>query len=69
MKAKKKLKSGSERVQMYDVAFESFSDMSYFEKFIPDYAEVVQVVICHEFGDYGEGDQAWFNIDWKEKEQ
>jgi hypothetical protein len=64
----KKLKEGSVRVDMIDVDYESFSDMSFFEKYVPDGCELVQVQICYEVGMYDEPDEVWFSIEWKEKE-
>lgn len=65
---KKKLKYGDVKVQLHDIAYESFSDMSYFMKWAPEGSELIQVQLCHEFGQYDEGDAAYISIEWKEKE-
>jgi len=64
----KKLKVGYVRVDMIDVQYESFSDMSFFEKYVPENCQLVQVQICYEVGMYYEPDEVWFSIEWKEKE-
>lgn len=66
---KKKQKFGDVKVQLYEIAYESFSDMSYFNKWVPEGCELVHVKICHEFGRWdGDPDEAYFSIEWKEKE-
>jgi hypothetical protein len=64
----KKLKSGCERVDLSELDGFSFSNMGFFDKWIPDGCEIVQVQFCHEYGYYDEGDVAYIVIDWKEKE-
>ncbi len=66
---KKKLKYGDVKVQLHDIAYQSFSDMSYFMKWIPEGSELVQVQLCHEYGCWDEDpDEAYISIEWKEKE-
>ena len=57
--------SGQVRVDLIDIEYESFSDMSYFEKWVPEGCRLVNVTIGHEVGYYDEGDQAWFWINWE----
>jgi hypothetical protein len=64
----KKMKEGSIKVQMHEVAYHRFCDMSFFEQYVPEGCELVGVMICHEFGVHDQGDEAWFSIEWKEKE-
>jgi len=67
---KKKIqKEGNVKVQMWEIAYESFSDMNYFNKWIPEGCELVKVQFCHEFGHWDEDpDEAYISIDWKVKE-
>lgn len=67
--AKKKQKFGAVKVQLHEIAYESFSDMGYFNKWIPEGCELVHGKICHEFGQWDEEpDEAYLSIEWKEKE-
>jgi hypothetical protein len=65
---KKKLKEGWINVQMHELDCDSFSDMNFFDKWIPDGCELLQVVFRHEYGYYDQGDEAYIMIEWKEKE-
>ena len=67
--AKKKLKAGYIHVDLADVAYESFSDMSYFDRWIPEGGKLVKVQLCHEPSrDYYELDQSYLVIEWKVEE-
>ncbi len=62
-----KQKTGYTKVQLSDIAYESFSDMSYFKEWIPEDCEVTQVTFVHEFAYLNdESDVAYIGIDWKE---
>jgi hypothetical protein len=65
---RKKLKFGSERVHLHELDGFSFSDMSFFDKWIPEGCELVEVKFYHEYGYYDESDIACIYIEWKEKE-
>lgn len=65
---KEKLKHCHIAVQMSDLDCLSFSDMEFFDKWIPKDCELVQVRFCHEYGYYNQGDKAEISIEWKEKE-
>lgn len=64
----KKIKNGYVNVQMCDLDCDSFADMSFFNKWIPEGCELVQVLFRHEYGYYDQGDEAYIMIEWKEKE-
>lgn len=64
----KKLKQGYVKVQMYDLDCMSFSGMSFFDRWIPEGCEFVQVQFYHEYGWYEDPDTAYISIEWKEKE-
>ena len=67
--AKKKLKAGYIHVDLADVAYESFSDMSYFDRWIPEGCKLVKVQLCHEPSRDGyELDQSYLAIEWKVEE-
>lgn len=66
--AKKNQKSGIFYVDLASVAYESFSDMSYFNKWIPEGCKLVKVQICQELGAYDETAQVFFAIEWKLEE-
>lgn len=69
MVKKKKQKSGDIKVQLWEIAYESFSDMSYFNKWVPEGCKLVRVQICHEFGYWDEDpDQAYLSIEWELEE-
>ena len=59
---------GETRIEIYDLAYDTFSDMSFFTKHIPENAELVQVQAVPDFGMYAEPDTAYFNIEWELKE-
>lgn len=65
---KKKMKFGYERVNLDELDCMYFSDMNFFQKWIPEGCELVQVKFYHEYGHYDEGDTAYISIEWKEKE-
>lgn len=65
---KKKPKQGYVQVQMCVLDCMSFSNMSFFDKWIPEGSELVEVRFCHEYGHYDQGDEAYIIIEWKEKE-
>ena len=65
---KKKLKQGSVQVQMSDLDRFSFSDMNFFNEWIPDGCELVQVQFYYEDGCHHQSDYAYISIEWKEKE-
>lgn len=65
---KKKLKEGYVNVQMHELDCCAFSDMSFFNKWVPEGCELVQVMFRHEYGYYEEPDEAYIVIEWKEKE-
>lgn len=67
--AKKKLKEGYERVNIFDLDGFNFTDMTFFEKYVPAGCGLESVGIYTDYGFYGEGDSAYFIINWKEKEQ
>lgn len=60
-------KYGSTKVDINDVEFHSFSDMSFWAKYVPEGCELLDVSICHESGWYDEPDMTWFNVNWKKK--
>lgn len=64
----KKLKFGHEQVHLHELDGFTFSDMSFFDKWIPEGCELVHVQFYHDFGHYDEGDIAYISIEWKEKE-
>ena len=64
----KKLKYGYVRVELSDLDGETFSDMSFFMKWIPEGCELVQVQFIHDSGYYDQPDIAYISIEWKEKE-
>lgn len=68
MAKKKKLKTGYVNVQMHELDCDVFSDMSFFNKWIPEGCELVQVMFRHEHGYYDQSDEAYIMIEWKEKE-
>ena len=63
-----KKRKGTVRVEIFDLAYEEFSDMNFFEKFIPENTKVEKVQIVHDFGYYDEPDNVYFNIEWNLKE-
>jgi hypothetical protein len=67
MKMKKPFE-GYVNVQMHELDCDAFSDMSFFNKWIPEGCELVQVAFRHEYGAYDQGDEAYIMIEWKEKE-
>lgn len=62
---KKIPKSGFEKIQLHDIAYESFSDMGYFRKFIPEDSKLIKVQFCHEFGIYEEPDTCYIAVEWE----
>ena len=52
------------RVDLFEVDCESFSDMSFWEKFIPEGAELINVSIHFEPGMYDEPDSSHFWVSW-----
>jgi hypothetical protein len=58
---------GVVRVNIRDVQYESFSDMSFWQKFVPEGCELGNVVICHEPGWYDQQDMSWFIVNWGKK--
>jgi hypothetical protein len=64
----KKLKEGYVIVHMHDLDCDSFSAMSYFNKWVPEGCELVKVQFRHEYGYYDQPDESYISIDWKEKE-
>lgn len=65
--AKKIQKHGYVRLQFCDLDGHSFSDMSYFEKYLPENAKLVKVTFYHDFGIYEEPDVAEISIEWETK--
>lgn len=67
--AKKIAKSGYVRVDLIDIAYESFSNMDYFGKWIPEGCKLLDVQMCFEPGmdDY-DPDQSYLIINWERKE-
>lgn len=65
---KKKLKQGYVNVQMSDLDGFSFSDMNFFNEWIPEGCELVQVQFYYEGGWRDQTDYAYVSIEWKEKE-
>lgn len=69
MKQKKiKLKEGYERVHLFDLDTLAFNDMTFFNKWVPEGCELVQVSFYHEQGYYDESDESYIFVHWKEKE-
>ena len=68
MAKQKKLKNGYVNVQMHELDCDAFSNMSFFDKWIPEGCELVQVIFRHEYGYYDQDDEAFIMIEWKEKE-
>jgi len=65
---KKKLKTGSKTVDLSDLDSMQFSDMSFFDKWVPENCELTHVGFYHDYGYYDEPDKAEILIEWKEKE-
>lgn len=65
----KKLKQGYVKVDMTDLDCISFSDMSFFDQWIPEGCKLVQVQFYHEPGYWDEDPEInYISIEWKEKE-
>lgn len=60
-------KYGNTRVDICDVEFHSFSDMSFWTKYVPEGCEFLDVSICREDGWYDEPDMTWFSVNWRMK--
>ena len=67
-RSQSKVKPGIVHVQLADVAYERFSDMSFFQRWIPEGCELVQIGFRHEFGYHDEPDEAYIWIEYKPKE-
>jgi hypothetical protein len=67
--AKRKPSTGYVRVDLIDIAYESFSNMDYFSKWIPEGYKLSEVQMCFEPGldDY-DPDQSYLIINWKLEE-
>lgn len=63
----KKLKEGYVNVNIFDLDGMSITEPGFFEKYVPEGCELVDVRIYAEYGYYDEGDTARFVIAWKEK--
>lgn len=66
---KKKLKEDYERVHLFELDSLAFTDMSFFDKWVPEGCELTQVSFYHDPGFYDESDEALIFVHWKEKEQ
>jgi hypothetical protein len=60
-----KTEYGRTRVDINDVEYESFSDMSFWTKHVPENCVFIDVTICHETGYYDEPDMTWFSVNWR----
>ena len=55
------------KVYLSELDCENFSDMSFWEKFIPEGAELHHVSIYFEPGMYDEPDDSHFWVSWRKK--
>lgn len=61
---------GYVKIHLSEIAYEAFSDMSYFSKWIPPGCELVQVQLCYEPGYWdSDPDEAYISVEWKEVEK
>jgi len=67
-KKTKKLKSGYVSVELSDLDSYSFSDMTFFDKWVPENCELTYVGFYHDYGYYDEPDTACILVNWREKE-
>jgi len=62
-----KNKTGYVRVELDELDSYSFSDMSFFDKWIPENCELTHVKFYHDYGYYDEPDTAYILVNWREK--
>ena len=64
--AKRKPITGSAHVDLVEIAYESFNDMSYFNKWIPEGYKLTGVQICFQPGcTIYDPDQSYLGINFK----
>lgn len=63
----KKLKEGYVDVDIFTLDSYCITDSGFFEKYVPEGCELVEVRIYAEYGYHDDGDTARFIITWREK--
>lgn len=64
---KKKFDYGNEKIYIHEVEYASFSDMTFWKKYVPGGCEFIDVTICWEPGYYDEPDMTWFSVNWRKE--
>lgn len=68
-KSNKVQKEGHVLVALEELDGFRFQDMRFFDKWVPEGCELVEVGFNHEFGIYDQGDEAHIVVYWRIKEK